>query len=86
MISQRCMHCQSERLVKDGLTPAGTQRVRCRGCGKRSTPDAKPRGASAEKQAMVLAALSERMSLRSAARTFRMSRDTITALLEKKTL
>ncbi len=76
---------QSERLVKDGFTPAGTQRVRCRGCGKRSTPEAKPRGASAEKQAMVLAALGERISLHLAARTFGMSRDTISVLLEKKT-
>lgn len=85
MVSFRCVHCRSERVVKDGFTQAGKQRVRCRGCGKRSHQAPTPRGASAEKQAMVLAALGERMSLRPAARTFRMSRDTITGLLGKKT-
>jgi len=86
MVSLSCVHCQSDRLVKDGFTQAGKQRVRCQGCGKRSNQVPTPRGASAEKQAMVLAALGERMSLRAAARTFKMSRDTITGLLEKKTL
>ena len=85
MVSLSCVHCQSERLVKDGFTQAGKQRLRCRGCGKRSNQAPTPRGVSADKQAMVLAALGGRMSLRAAARTFRMSRDTITGLLEKKT-
>jgi len=72
-------------LVKSGRSAAGKQRYLCRGCGRRSCQNPTPRGASAQKQTQVLAALSERMSLRAAARTFGISRNTITALLEKKT-
>ena len=85
MVAILCSGCQSERLVKDGFTLQKKQRYRCRACGRRSSENPTPRGASPEKQAQVLAALSERMSLRAAARTFGMSRNTIAALLEKKT-
>lgn len=71
--------------MKDGRSRQGKQRYRCRSCGRRSSENATPRGALPEKQALVLAALRERMSLRAAARAFGMSRNTITALLKKKT-
>jgi len=86
MVCVLCCHCQSERLVKDGFGDNGKQRYRCRSCGKRSRENARVPGVSPEKQALVLAALGERMSLRAAARSFKMSRDTISTLLEKKTL
>jgi transposase-like protein len=86
MVAMLCAHCQSERLVKDGFSSRGKQRYRCRSCSRRSSENPTPRGASPEKQAQVLAALGERMSQRAAARSFKMSRDTISALLEKKTL
>jgi transposase-like protein len=79
------MYCGSERLVKAGLSVGGKQRYLCRGCGKRSSQDPNPRGVSAEKEAQILAALNERMSLRGVARTFGISRNTIAALLQKKT-
>ena len=80
------MHCESECLVKSGRSAGGKQRYLCRGCGRRSSQNPIVRGVPAEKQVQVLAALGERMSLRAAARTFGLSRNTITALLEKKTL
>lgn len=85
MVCVLCVHCNSERLVKDGFGENGKQRYRCRGCGKRSRDNASVPGVPPEKAAQVLAALNERMSLRGAARAFGMSRNTITALLEKKT-
>ncbi len=40
-----CPNCHQTRYqVKDGLTGAGSQRVRCRACGKRYTPVPKPQG------------------------------------------
>ncbi len=40
-----CPQCQQSRYqVKDGLTGAGSQRVRCRACGHRYTPHPKPQG------------------------------------------
>jgi len=52
-----------------------------RSCGRRSRADAAPPGVSPEKAALVLNAWAERRSLRGAARTFGMSRNTICALL-----
>lgn len=71
--------------MKDGFSRQEKQRYRCRGCGRRSCHNPTPRGASPEKQTQVLAALHERMSLRGAARTFGISRNTIAAWLKKKT-
>ncbi len=40
-----CPHCQStERQVKVGRNPSGSQRYLCRGCGRKYTPEPKPRG------------------------------------------
>lgn len=72
--------------MKDGVSESGKQRFRCGSCGKRSRENPARCGVSADKAALVLNALSERMSLRACARTFGLSRNTITALLEKKTL
>lgn len=42
---QTCPKCQHTRYqVKDGFTGAGSQRLRCRACGHRYTPVAKPLG------------------------------------------
>jgi len=85
MICVLCVHCRSARLVKDGFGDNGKQRYRCRSCGRRSREQACVPGVSAQRERQVLAALSERMSLRAAARTFKMSRRTVSALLKKKT-
>ena len=85
MVAVLCVYCQSPKLTKNGISRQGKQRYRCGGCGRRSCENPTPRGLSAEKQAQVLAALNERMSQRGAARTFNISRNTIAALLEKKT-
>jgi len=40
-----CPKCKQPRYqVKDGLTGAGSQRMRCRACGHRYTPQRKPVG------------------------------------------
>ncbi len=72
--------------MKDGISRQGKQRYRCRECGRRSCDNPTPRGLPADKEAAVLAALNERMSQRGVARTFGISRNTISALLQKKTI
>ncbi len=40
-----CPRCATTRYhISDGLTSASSQRVRCRGCGKRYTAQPNPRG------------------------------------------
>ena len=73
----------SEPVVRFGRNRSGTQRLRCQACGKSWTPQPNSQALSAEKEALLVAALGERLSQRAIARTFRVSRDTIRALLKK---
>ena len=39
-----CPYCHSGEAVKDGRTPSGSQMMRCKGCGRRYTPEPKVHG------------------------------------------
>ena len=77
-----CSHCGSEKLVKDGFSPTGKQRYRCRGCGKRSRENPWA-GVGLEQEARVLALANERMSQRGIARALKISRGTVVSILKK---
>ena len=79
-----CPFCGlSEPVVRFGSNRFGTQRLRCQACRRTWTPHARSRGLSAEKEALITAALQERVSLRAIARTFRVARTTVRELLKK---
>ncbi len=44
----KCTHCESEKTVKAGLNPSGSQRYYCKACQRHCTPAPKPMGYSAE--------------------------------------
>src|SRR5689334_9614387 len=46
-----CSHCGSDKTVKAGLNPSGSQRYVCKACGRHFTPEPKPMGYSAEVRA-----------------------------------
>ena len=86
MVSEiyRCPKCDlSEPVVRFGFTPAGNQRLRCQHCKKTWTPHARSRALSAEKEALIAAALQERCSQRAIARTFKVARTTVREVLKK---
>lgn len=62
---------------------SGKQRYRCRLCKKTWRDDPQPHGTDPRRQAMILAAYHERMSMRGLAGTFGVSRGTVTAWLKK---
>jgi len=78
-----CYHCGSEKLVKNGHAPNGKQKYLCRDCGKasRENPDY---GYDETRKEEILKAYQERASLRGLARTFGVSRNTVTAWLKKR--
>ena len=80
----RCYHCESEKLVKNGHDPQGKQRYLCRSCGRASVDNPAPVGYGEAKKKEILSAYEERSSLRGVARTFGVSRNTVTAWLKKK--
>ena len=79
-----CYHCGSERLVKNGHDPHSKQRYLCRACGRANLDDPAPVGGYSEaEKAWILRAYEKRSSLRALARTFGVSRNTVSAWLKK---
>jgi len=70
-------------VIRFGSNRCGTQRLRCKACGKTWTPQARSRALSAEKEALIAAALQERLSQRAIARTFRVARTKVREILKK---
>ncbi len=69
MLEIKCPRCQSRRRqIKDGRTPAGSQRYRCKQCGTRYTPSAKERGYDEEVRLQALSLYLEGLSLRETSR------------------
>lgn len=65
----RCLKChQTQDQIKDGFTPAGSQRYRCKVCGCRYTPEAKEWGYSEEMRLLALRLHLEGLSLRAISR------------------
>ena len=60
-----CPKCRlQENQIRDGFTPAGSQRCRCKSCGCRYTPDAKENGYDEEVRLQALTLHLEGNSLR----------------------
>jgi len=79
-----CLGCGlSERVVRNGFNRGGTQRLKCGDCKKTWTPEPNTRTLSAEKEALIAAALQERSSQRGIARTFKVARTTVREILKK---
>jgi transposase-like protein len=83
-ITLRCHHCQSERLVRNGLAPDGRQRYLCRDCGQRSRENPRTNAYSEQEREQILRAYDERSSLRGLSRTFGVSRNTVTGWIKKR--
>jgi predicted Zn finger-like uncharacterized protein len=64
-----CPHCQQTTYqIKDGLTGAGSQRIRCRACGHRYTPTPKPHGYADEVRQQALKLYVDGLNFRRIAR------------------
>lgn len=63
-ITLRYPYCQSERLVKYGITPNGKQRYRCQTCGQQHQEEPGSHAYSEVERALILQAYEECSSLR----------------------
>jgi len=83
MIAAKCRRCGSENIRKNGRTPAGRQKIRCKNCNFYSTMDIK----TGEREFRLKTAgnlQTERVSQRGTARSLRMGRAAIRKNLKKK--
>jgi transposase-like protein len=84
VITITCAHCGSPDIVKNGHAPNGKQKYRCRACGRQSRDTPTPHVTAQERREEILRAYQERSSLRGLERTFKVSRNTVTAWIKKK--
>ncbi len=82
-ITLRCQHCESTRLVRNGLAADGRQRYLCRDCRQRSREQPRTVAYPEAAREQILRAYDEGSSLRGLTRTFGVSRNTVTAWLKK---
>jgi transposase-like protein len=76
-VFERCPKCHTKlNQVKDGFTPSGSQRYRCRVCSCRYTPWPKERGYDDEVRLQALRLHLEGMSLRAISRILQINHQT----------
>ena len=83
-ITLRCAHCDSENIVRNGLSPNGKQRYLCHECGRQSRDNPSSNAYPQERRDEILRAYEERSSLRGLSRTFGVSRNTVTSWIKKR--
>jgi transposase-like protein len=65
----QCPHCDNQdQQIKSGRTEAGSQRYKCKACGRRYTPEPKPQGYSDEVRMQAVRLYVDGMNLRRIAR------------------
>jgi transposase-like protein len=73
----QCPKCRDkERQIRDGYTPSGSQRYRCKRCGCRYTPNPKEHGYDEEVRLQALRLHLEGMSLRAIGRILQVNHQT----------
>jgi transposase-like protein len=73
-----CPHChRSTQQVKNGRTPAGSQRYLCRACRRKYTPAPQPQGYSADLRRQAVQLYLDGMNLRRIGRTLGVVHQTV---------
>ena len=84
MICVLCIHCGSEKLIKNGKSRGGKQQYVCRGCGRSSVANPQNAGHSEAFQEQIVALYFERPSMRGIQRATGVSRQTLSGWLKKR--
>ncbi|HEY1349543.1 MAG TPA: IS1 family transposase [Ktedonobacteraceae bacterium] len=80
----QCPFCKSNNIVRNGHSPNGKQKYRCRDCKRQTRENPSPRGYSEEEKAKILQAYDERKSLRSLKRIFGVERNTVSKWIKQR--
>jgi transposase-like protein len=78
-----CTYCGSEDVVRNGRSPNGKQKYRCKECKRQNRENPTPHVYSEERREEILRASEERSSLRGIERTFGVSRTSVVGWLKK---
>jgi len=74
----QCAKCQAEeQQVKNGMNPSGSQRYKCKECGRVYTPEANPRGYDQSKREQALKLYVDGLNLRRIGRILGITHQTV---------
>lgn len=85
VITFRCTHCHSDRIVMNGHNPQGKQQYRCKACGRGGVLHPTVRYSEEQKE-QILATSREHTRLRGLERIYGVARQTAARWLKKKAL
>lgn len=80
----RCTKCLSDKTVKNGRTPKGTQKYKCKECGYAFVEKPKNRKISEETKAYVDRMLKEKLSLAGIARSLKIGQTWLQSYVNNK--
>ena len=83
-MSIRCTKCLSDKVVKNGIAPSGSQKYKCKDCGYAFVENPKKQPISEEKKACVDRMLKEKLSLAGIARSLKIGKSWIQCYVNKK--
>ena len=79
----KCIHCNSEKVVKNGKRPSGVQCLLCRSCGKAFQLDYTSNGAKPEIKQMIVKMSLNGSGVRDISRVLGISQGTVIVVLKK---
>jgi len=80
----KCRKCLSDKFVKNGKAPSGSQKYKCKECGYAFVENPKNAPISEEKKALIDSLLKEKLSLRGIVRSAKVSRAWLQSYVNKK--
>jgi transposase-like protein len=82
-ITHHCTNCNSQNIIRNGRTPHGKQKYKCKNCGRYATLEPTTKY-TPEQREYILAAYQERSSMRGIQRVHGVSRNTLKVWLKKR--
>ena len=84
MTKIKCIHCESEKVVKNGKRKNGVQCLKCKTCGKSFQGSYKNKGSKPETKKMVVKMSVNGSGIRNISRVLGISQNTVIVVLKKQ--
>jgi predicted Zn finger-like uncharacterized protein len=79
----RCIHCESENIVKNGKRPNNKQRLKCKKCGKTFQEEYSNYGAKPQIKTLIVKMSINGSGIRDISRVLNISQNTVLSTLKK---
>ena len=84
MTKIKCIHCESEEVVKNGKRTTGIQSLKCKNCGRCFQESYLNNGAKPETKRMIISMSVNGSGIRDISRVLKISKDTVMKTLKKR--